>query len=315
MKKISAFLLMGLICITSMKAAVLTVSNNNSPGQFADLQLACNTAQSGDTILIHASPYTYGNISVKKPLVLIGEGARPAQQFSYGSLLDEVSLESNGAISNASGTKIFGIKANVIRFKHNGLGNFVGNIVISRCFIGTLDPSGEALYYVGAVSNQNSITNNVIQSMVSLGLTYPSIGNSVFTNNIIHVMRTSGDFLVWGLGGNNIISNNIITGELSCRLSLITNNIFLNLDNGSTLSIFTNWSGDNTISNNLFYNPNNTTPIQLGNVVFGSNTGTGNIFQQDPLFLSSQNWYVFNYPPPSGPYADFHLQSSSPGHN
>ena len=59
----------------SGQSKVLTVSNNtNSPGQYTDLQAACDAAVSNDTLYVHASEKDYGSIYIRKRLVLIGEG-------------------------------------------------------------------------------------------------------------------------------------------------------------------------------------------------------------------------------------------------
>ena len=47
-------------------AKVITVNNNiNSPGQYTNLQQAIDSASAGDTIYVHGSATSYGNVNVK----------------------------------------------------------------------------------------------------------------------------------------------------------------------------------------------------------------------------------------------------------
>ena len=93
MKKI-CFVLLSVVGISfSGQSKVLTVSNNtNSPGQYIDLQVACDAASDYDTIYIHASEKAYDAVNVKKPLVLIGEGALPNQQVLWGTNVSSITF-------------------------------------------------------------------------------------------------------------------------------------------------------------------------------------------------------------------------------
>ena len=69
------FLASALLRAFAVQATVLTVSNNPpTAGQYTDLQVAVNSANEGDTLLLHGSPNNYGGISMNKKLCLIGAG-------------------------------------------------------------------------------------------------------------------------------------------------------------------------------------------------------------------------------------------------
>jgi len=309
MKK-QLFAALSACCFTlSASATVLTVSNNTySPGQYTNVQDACNAAAANDTIYIHGSPTNYGGFTVTKPLVIFGAGALPDKNYAWPTTTGEIWFGFNQTgTSSGSGSKIYGCRTGTIYL--NGTGSIgdagVNNIVIRRNYI-----AGISFQYF-AHSNihiQNNIIHGSVASNANANLNNVQIRNNIISNNIS------------GLGANPSgpsIAHNIIYGGISaCSSASIFNNIFYGGGNALALE----GSSQNnycTITNNCLISANTTyTP---GIVVYGTNTGGDNLLNVDPLFMDDGTlaevsvWnYSYTSPGENGPFADYHLQASSP---
>jgi hypothetical protein len=285
------------------QAAVLTVSNNtNTPGQYTDLEDAYDAAADGDTLYLHASPTSYGSLTLEKRLTLMGEGALPNQQVQYRTEIDNLGLRYADfpSTTNASGSRIIGLKvASISLGPSSANGGAIGGLTITRNVINSL--SGQT--FIASVGN--TVTQNIIGNING------RFGNSVISNNIIYNCNVRGSS---DLGGNNLVSNNVIQRSIQTSGDLVTNNVFYHFC--SSCSITTSNSTGTTFTNNLFYAG---TAVTEGSVIYGSNTGTGNLFQQDPQFITpalADGIQAYTYSSPaSGPFADLHLSPSSPGAN
>jgi hypothetical protein len=282
-------------------ATVWTVSNDvNSPGQFTSAQAAHDAASTGDTLYIHATENTYGDLNINKPLVVLGEGSMPNKQIQYSSIFNNInfSYADFPAISNSSGSKLIGLKINGTAYMQheNASGTPVRNISFERCQINSISGSG----------NSNiAFYNNIINYMG-----YMALYSSVITNNIIQTINLDDNS-----GFSNIVSNNIIQNGLTMKGAIISNNIFYNFASSGTID---NGNGNKelTWSNNLFFAA---VSFSIGDIIFGTNTGTGNIINSDPKFVNpilpnTLHSYSYSFPA-TGPYANFHLQATSPGLN
>jgi hypothetical protein len=249
-------------CVFQLNAAVHTVSNDpNQPAQWNDLQMACDSANAGDTIYIQGTATDYctgqptGQIHIKKKLHLIGAGIKPQNNYLYGyeSYISSLYLDTVAFISGASGTIIEGLRFTLSGGGYNGL----KDIIIRRNRIYT-----------------------------SWGTGYPS-SNLLVVNNIIHG-NTS-----FHQATNVIFMNNICLSSIQyCgNTVIVSNNLFL-LNNGGVFS--TGVSGA-TITNNIFYysqttganycNLSNNLGFGLSTTVLnGTNTGSGNL-NADPQFM------------------------------
>jgi hypothetical protein len=280
-------------------ATVWTVSNDiNSPGQFTSAQAAHDAASTGDTLYIHATATSYGELNVKKPLVIIGEGALPNKAVQYNSYFSNINMTySDSPISSANGTKIFGLRIDYLTFidECNGC-YYISNFEIARNLIQNL----HATYRV----NNALIYQNVISNFTGQ---YFSL---VFTNNIVQSIGLDNNN-----GSNNLISNNIIENGISARGAIVSNNIFYKSTAGGVIDNDNN-NKDLTWTNNLFYAG---VTFAIGDIVFGTNTGTGNILNVNPSFIlgvlpSTLIGYNFSTPV-NGPFANYHLQAASQGKN
>lgn len=304
MKKLIILTLFSAVFLSfAVKATVYTVSNNNnSPGQFLTIQAAHDAAADGDTLYIHASPKLYGDVTIQKRLTLIGEGALPNKQIQFSSQVSAIRLTYAPLppVTTASGSKFFGldISSLTVGSINSSYVYNIDNLTISRNRIGNLSYSVSC----SEGSTNNMITNNIIQSVNS------KLRNSLFSNNIVYTINETFT------GSNNIFINNIIQYSIAVKGALVSNNIFYNFSSNGKIN--TASCTETVFNNNLFYS---FTPVTIGDIVYGSNTGTGNLLQQDPKFVTptlSETLRGYDYDKPvTGPFADYHLQNTSPGKN
>lgn len=295
MKKILLSILGTAVFAVSATATVRTVSNDiHSPGQYTTLQAAHDASAANDTIYIHPSGTSYGTLSLTKPLVLIGGGALPDKQVKLNSHVQSISIEYNTSISSGSGSKIYGLDiADVSLWYLTTFSNAVGSITFSRNKIETIDLKGShhnLLFY------QNII--GTIDFMYGA-----TMYNSVFSNNICNTFNVNS-----AAGYNNLITNNQFGERLFIGGAIISNNIFYS----STPLYFD--IKTSTFTNNILVA---STPVNESDIIKGTTTGTGNLFNIDPVFVtpatSSQIRYYTFTSPAAGPFANLHLQATSPG--
>ncbi len=226
------------ILISSSKAKVWVV-NNAGPGDFASAQAAHNAASTGDTLMFVGSSVGYGNLVMRKRLVLIGNGYfhlenniagyREAARFARITLqgtLDhwDPAYDQN---SGASGSTLVGMSAVHIDILVNnltidrcrvesslsGLNYIAGNrsgIVITRSYIGQLTGlTNSTVTNCIVVSDLYSVVNSVV-SHCDLRIDQnfgnrPGVDNTVFRNNIIW----SGSPQLWTNSDPNNVRNNV----------------------------------------------------------------------------------------------------------
>src|SRR5580693_9022170 len=101
---IIAIALMSIVSINVANATVRTVSNNqNSPGQYTNLQTAVSVCNSGDTVYVAPSATSYGNLgfTLTPNISIIGGGYNnPGTQDNLGTIIDNLYV-GNG--SNSTG--------------------------------------------------------------------------------------------------------------------------------------------------------------------------------------------------------------------
>jgi hypothetical protein len=153
-----------------------------------------------------------------------------------------------------------------------------------------------------------TFTNNVIYSISQSSAYAGYLSNSVIANNLITNLQPILTF-----GSNNIVTNNIFQNYFNIKGAVVSNNIFYNYSSSGAINIST---VSCTFSNNLFFA---FTPVVAANIISGTNTGAGNLFNTDPQYTTpslAYDLWSYSYTTPAiGPFADFHLLSSSPGKN
>ncbi|MDF1549786.1 MAG: hypothetical protein P1P88_18300 [Bacteroidales bacterium] len=298
MKKLYFLLLISYISFTA-QATVWTVSNNpNSPGQFSDLQTAIDTSivNNGDTLYISGSLTSYGNITLNKPLTLIGTGHHPNKDFPLvsktGSItLDEKTDAYGTVLNSADGSKIIGLQTGRLQDYYGA-----SNIKVSKCYI---RPE-----YGGAISASTSSNNWII------------------SNNFITCTHYNSSTIYLGGTSNVLVNNNVINADAGNNLLagynntniIISHNLFIQSTSFATFSI-----SNAIISNNIFYGvqPTGASSCTFNNNIatsydlpYDDNTGSNNINVQAPGFVNVPAAdYVFNWG------YDYRLTASSPGHN
>lgn len=293
MKKILLLILGTAVFAASATATVRTVSNDvNSPGQFTSLQAAHDASAANDTIYIHPSETSYGNLSLTKPLVLIGGGALPNKQVQYASIIEDITITyATLPATSGSGSKIYGLSIYTVSLNYSSAAQTsgVGSITLSRNKISLVYPTinSNLLFY-----------QNVIGSLAG-----GSLFNCIFSNNICGSFQPG-----YSVGSNNLITNNQFDRYFWIKGAIISNNIFYS---SSALEFRTESS---TFTKNIFIA---STSVVETDVITGSTTGSGNLFNVDPVFTTpatSTQIKGYTYTSPAaGPFANLNLQATSPG--
>jgi hypothetical protein len=280
-------------------AGIKTVSNNaSSPGQYTSLQSAIDASGLGDTLMIAGSTTTYGDVSIAKPLVLVGAGYN--NPYGNNTTIGSISLSRVNEFLGASGTKIMGIYfpnyANVGFYGSYSGGNAstqnIDNVLIERCRFS---------YSGGVVFSSYYYHNDTVRNCIFNATSGINFQNGNFTNVFIH---------------NNIFDNaSLSASNTSVNLTLVffRNNLLIN----KSTAIFVNISRL-IIENNIFYGAEPTGCINCAftrNISYlatalppAGNLGSDNLNATNPMFV--------NYPPGGGAFSytyDFHLQPGSPG--
>ena len=295
MKKLLILFVMLLLISGYIDARIITVSNNQAiPAQFNLLQDALDSAAVGDTIYVHHSHISYGNIVIRKRIHLFGEGRMTYLQSIVLSSADGTST------NNCSGSVIKGFyiarnntyDASVCQEASDA--TIISNLIFQRCFF-----ESHFRFYNGNITRYHSswlLRECVFAGNIYLGGLYYSdlynqSNNMVFLNNLIYgyIHHSSAE---------HTFANNIFKGSSSYQAFNTVSNIIVenNIFNGPppTGCSFC------TFYNNLT-STNHTLP-------YGNNYGSNNIWNQSPLFVNANN-YNFNW------VDDYHLQSTSPAKN
>ena len=99
-KNLTLIIFLFLCCIYLTDARIITVSNNVAiPALYSNLQQALDDASPGDTIYVHNSTISYGNIIIRKRVVLLGEGFKTfLQSITLSSVEGSQSNNCSGSV-------------------------------------------------------------------------------------------------------------------------------------------------------------------------------------------------------------------------
>ena len=283
MKTILTTLIVGIFSLSSM-ATVHTVSNNpNSPGEYNNLQTAIDAATNGDTLYVHGSPTSYGNIYLNRNLTLIGTGYNPQKDNPLVSAIATLYLDSVPGIKGCSNSKIIGF--NITSSLQQGPSSYAfSNIVIALNRINQLSL---------APANGNNIV--VKQNVINYTYNLQNCNNLIIRNNMLYYTTSYFQNCNSVLISNNMFFyTTIATGVVIQDFSTLTNNIFLNCHPNSNFA---------TYNNNLIFNSGNDV------LPYGNNTGVGNINGSAPQFVNVPDLNGINYS------YNYRLTATSPGHN
>ncbi|MGZ0015946.1 hypothetical protein [Yeosuana sp. AK3] len=275
---------------------VLTVDNSvGANAQFSNLPSAISSANSGDTILVHASEINYGTITIDKPLKLVG--------FAHSDSDKKTMIHVINLGPNASNTTITGINVTNDFFVDNATS--ISNLVIeNNLFDGTI--SGRAIIFADGGADNVIFRGNIVTA--DFGSNSTSTSLNILTNVIIANNVFIGTDIIVRFHQSTTIKNNIF---------LSSSNVITpvrNVDNASgnvtvqNSIIYASWSGGSgivdansvgvTFDSCLFYN-------ESGGVI--NLNGINNINNQNPLFINLESSNNFD-----AELDDYHLQSGSP---
>ena len=262
MKKIYFLFVLAVTAFTS-NATIRTVNNGSvGAGQYTSVQTAVDASAVGDTIYIHGSQTTYGDVTLNKRLVLIGAGHHvTGTQFNFSTLLNYVYLSQGNSTTLPTGSTIKGI--NFIAVSGSGGSLAVNNITLERNFIssnvsilgsGWICRNNFVNYFAVNNFKNTIISNNVISSS---GIYYSDKPSVIVTNNIF----LSGNFLY------------------TVKYATVTNNIMI-----EPSSSYDAYNSQNTWNKNIMIYAD---PANYKTFPPINNTGVGNINTVDAQFTTT----------------------------
>lgn len=257
-----------LFTFSSQAQTVITVDNTEgADADYSDLQSAITNATSGDIIYVHASELNYLDITIDKPLTLIG--------FSHSDADKETMVRNIVFGQDASNVRITGLHITDDFIVNNPV--MISNLVIE---------------------------NNLFDGPTSSIIAFSGGGadNVIFRGNIIETMGSNTTSPNANVVTNLVMANNIIRSTINVRFhesTTIENNIFIGEPIINNISSDT---GDLEIqdcifyaSSNSIYDPNNDGIIFNNCLTYNdlngvaNLVGNGNINDTDPLFVSASD--------------------------
>lgn len=296
---------------TEVHATILTVSNSMSaPAQYNDLQTAVDSASVGDTLLVTGTGSSYGNITIDKPLMLVGAGYAPA---GLATIVQGLDIRSSNV--SVTGFLVTSSPFNSIKLNaFNTPGQSLANVRISRC-MGGIDLRGSNTLGSGLFSDV--VVGECIITAVNFANGFAEnrfrFDTLVFANNIFNVRFAPNP------------NGGMIDDYIGTETIIIDHNDFLG--NGNNWGAFWTqyqfspgaaWAvGEMMVSNNIFQGtgprgcPN---CCFVNNMTFGAGPedsdsvatlvcGSGNYWNVDPGITPGLFNLNNNYNPPLGSLA------------
>ena len=266
MKKHLTLLLLAL-CSSMLYAKVITVNNNpNAIGMYSNAQEAVDAAFVGDSIFLHASGTSYGNITIAKRITLIGEGYSNAPDgLAKTTTVAAIYLDSIPGGDPVSGTVIEGLSLSGISYISSS--RDINRIVLKSLNLGTTYVLGNDWEIINCqFGNKLTIPHGYIVNQIIAF-------NSVFNNKI--------EYFSGGTFSNCIIKDQIY----ACKFTQFQNCIFtkavsyadVNSNNIAVLN--SSFSSEQTIDASR------------------SNTATNCLFNTSPRFIDETHYQL----KPDGP--------------
>ena len=233
MKTFFLFSIISIALILNVEATVWRVNSTaGTDADFASVQTAHNNANPGDTLYLEPSAANYGDFTLSKKLIIIGNGyfidENPETQADINySQLNAVSFNPGSEESVIQGCKIF-----YVRLK-------TSEIIIQRNYIAyNSDQYATILFDSDNIANIIIRDNYLYNSFSTTGYPYPTseviksekngVSNIIISNNLIdandlYTYHHALD-LTSGFGGS--IKNNVIYGNSTLNNSMVNNNIY-----------------------------------------------------------------------------------------
>jgi hypothetical protein len=236
MKKNLTFLLLAMFAVNVSFAKIWRVNNTGVPADFTTAQAANDAASvaNGDTVHFEPSGTYYGDLSLTKRLVIIGNG------YFLGSTATNSNpdLQANTAISNigtlyayagASNSVIMGMTFSVV---YIGFASPVNNFLFRRNRVtsslnfyngGSTNVQVMQCYIDGLVSQVSSHTNVLLANNIIIqGVNFDGDDNGTFQNNILHA---TGAAYGSSFTGFTLRSNIMLAGSIGLTTCLVESNL------------------------------------------------------------------------------------------
>lgn len=263
MKKTLLSMLGATTLVLSAHATVRTVNNGTiTAGQYTSVQAAVDASVAGDTVYIHGSATSYGDVTLNKRIVLIGAGHKiTGTQYNLPTTLSTIYLSQGNSTTLPTGSTIKGLSFSSIQGSGGSLP--VNNITIERNYIGT---------YIIICGNNWIAKNNFVNSVYVYDFNNVIISNNIFGSSFSVYQSNKPSVIIT----NNIFLNGFYLSSIS--YSNFTNNIVIEP------SALTNFSGtQNTYNKNIFIYAD---PLNFKIFPPAGNTGVGNLNTTDNQFVS-----------------------------
>lgn len=251
---------------TQLDASIIRVNNTGADADYTALQAAIDAAMNGDTIHLEPSSMTYGDITLNKPLTIIGPGYlldenTNLQASPITSKVNSITLATGCNNSNITGLEISGIYRS----------GEIGEVNITRNLINTISFS--------ASQNVNNlfISHNFFETSTTYSIYITGGGSKTLTiaNNIFTKTNTHTGYINFAGGSDVTAVNNCFDAQtVTATNTVFQNNIF-------TRAGITN-SGNCSFANNIAQG--NYLPTGNGNV---NNATPANIYEDYPNTSSS----------------------------
>lgn len=231
MKKNFIFLLLILFTANVSFAKIWRVNNTGVPADFTTAQSAINAAGvvDGDTIHIEPSGTSYGNLTLTKRLIIIGNGYFLGTSGSNSN----PDLQANPATStigdlyvNSGGSNSV-IMGMTMSYAYIGYSSYVNNLLFRRNRVitsvyfysaGSTNVQVMQCYIDGNISQTASHTNVLIANNIIIqGANFDSDDNGTFQNNILHAtaLGYASSFQNFTLRSNILVGGGI-SGLTNC---------------------------------------------------------------------------------------------------
>ncbi|MGK7391167.1 MAG: hypothetical protein ACNS60_12500 [Candidatus Cyclobacteriaceae bacterium M2_1C_046] len=285
-------LILSFLFITASLAGYSTsivVDNSSGSGApYTSLQLALDDAVAGDTIYVSPSGTTYGDITIRRQVVMIGSGRRPGAQVPGESVVGRISFEP----TLPSGSYFSGLRVTSYVYLYQATS--VSNVTFERNIF-------SQAVYLNSNNPDCKFIGNIFTNVVYNDLNSGAAANTIFQNNFFYRE-------VRGLNSTSLAFNNITLDEFWGASATIFNNIFMSNTTTNSVNLTDNCTNC-TYNNNLTWAPNTTGFVAL---VDGLNSfGGNNLDNTDPLFVnvpvSTLGGFTYGN--------DYRLQDLSPGNN
>ena len=284
MKKITftSILVVAIIHVATSQNIITVDNSPESNAQYSNLQDAVTAAGAGDSIYVHPSVTTYGELSLTKPVTLIGYSHSDPE---IRTVIDKIFLQ-----DGASNVNINGFRINSDLGTPPSNSSTITNITIQNCQISSL------LYFAGPGVDNLLVQGNVISSFGSTTEAYNNFSDAIIMNNVFtgHLSVKNHQSVTiknnMHTNGRRIYNMDSENGQLKVQNSILV----------------VNWRGSGSYSYNssgvVFENclSWNTYPSRG----IGALSGPNNIDNVNPEFVNGADTW--------NPALDYHLKIVSP---